>query len=79
MRTLGRNWKRLHYLTYVVAIFIILHLFALGQGIPLALFYSFLLIVRIPAVRKPIVARRKQLINWWSTSEEASIVEVNHA
>ena len=32
MQLLGRNWKRLHRLTYVVAIFILLHLFFLRAG-----------------------------------------------
>lgn len=63
MRSLGRNWKRLHYLTYVVAIFIILHLFALGQGIGIAALYLVLLGIRIPAVRRRVVAVRKRLFN----------------
>lgn len=79
MKALGRNWKRLHYLTYAVAIFIILHLFALGQGIPLAMFYILLLVVRIPAVRKQIVRWRKQVVSWWASTGSASITEVNHA
>ena len=63
MKTLGRNWKRLHALTYVVAVFIIFHLFALGQGGALALFYCVLLGVRIPAVRRKIVMFRKSLLS----------------
>ena len=79
MKKLGRNWKRLHYLTYAVAIFIILHLFALGQGIPLALFYTVLLMVRIPAVRKRIVRWRKQVLSWWNSPQSVKVAEVNHA
>ncbi len=79
MRKLGRNWKRLHYLTYAVAIFIILHLFALGQGFALAIFYTMLLAVRIPVVRKQIVKWRKQVIGWWQSVQTAPVTEVNHA
>ena len=61
MRSLGRNWKRLHYLTYGVAIFIMLHLFALGQGVGLAVLYLFLLGIRLPTVRRRIVMFRKRL------------------
>ncbi len=62
MKKLGRNWKRLHYLTYAVAVFIILHLFALGQGGVLALFYLVLLGIRVPAVRGAVVSFRKKLL-----------------
>ena len=78
MKKLGRNWKRLHYLTYAVAIFVILHLFALGQGIPLAMFYTLLLAVRIPAVRQRIVRWRKQILDGWATPQAAPMTEVNH-
>lgn len=63
MKKLGRNWKRLHYLTYVAAVFIIFHLFALGQGGALALLYCVLLGIRIPAVRRKIVMFRKWLLS----------------
>ena len=79
MKKLGRNWKRLHYLTYAVAIFIILHLFALGQGFALAAFYTVLLVIRIPALRKQIVKWRKQFVAWWTTPQTAPVAEVNHA
>lgn len=58
MKKLGRNWKRLHYLTYVIAVFIVLHLIFLGVGLPWVILYSVLLGIRIPAVRKRIVAWR---------------------
>ncbi len=79
MKKLGRNWKRLHYLTYAVAMFIILHLFALGQGFALAMFYTVLLAVRIPAVRKQIVTWRKRVIGWWQSAPSTPMTEVNHA
>lgn len=78
MRKLGKNWKRLHYLTYVVALFVILHLFALGQGIPLAVFYTLLLVIRIPVVRRWIVKQRRQVVRWWKSNQSAPVVEVNH-
>jgi len=71
MKKLGRNWKRLHSLTYVVAVFIIFHMFALGQGGGLALFYCLLLGVRIPAVRRKIVMFRKWLLSRSSVAQTA--------
>ncbi|MGB1251464.1 MAG: ferric reductase-like transmembrane domain-containing protein [Candidatus Promineifilaceae bacterium] len=63
MRKLKRNWKRLHYLTYPVAIFIVAHLLFLGEALPVAVLYSLLLGIRIPSIRKAItdwrIGRRK--------------------
>ncbi|MBV7329889.1 ferric reductase-like transmembrane domain-containing protein [Chloroflexi bacterium TSY] len=58
MQFLGRNWKRLHYLVYAIAIFIILHLLFLGQGALTAITYHLLLGIRIPPIRKSVVAWR---------------------
>lgn len=59
MRNLGKNWKRLHYLTYGTAVFIILHLLLLGQGYGFAALYIFLLAVRIPPIKKRIIQWRQ--------------------
>ena len=60
MKRLGQDWKRLHYLTYPIAIFIIAHLVFLGGALPWAILYAVLLGVRIPPVRRAIVNWRKQ-------------------
>ena len=60
MKKLGQNWKRLHYLTYAIAIFIVAHLFFLGQALPWAILYTVLLAVRVPPIRRAIVNWRKQ-------------------
>jgi sulfoxide reductase heme-binding subunit YedZ len=64
MKRLGRNWKKLHYAAYVIAVLVIFHflwqakaaerLEPLLYGLGLAL----LLIVRIPAVRRSIARLR---------------------
>jgi len=59
MNRLGKNWKRLHYLVYAVAIFIVLHLLFLGQGGLTIATYAVLLGVRIPSVRSWIVGLRQ--------------------
>lgn len=58
MRMLGRNWKRLHMLTYAIALFIIVHLFFLGQALPWAIVFTLLLAIRIPPIRKTIIRWR---------------------
>ena len=58
MRTLGRNWKRLHMLTYGIALFIIIHLVFLGQGLLWAVIFTLLLAIRIPPVRRAIISWR---------------------
>jgi len=60
MRTLGRSWKQLHWLTYAVAIFIVLHMLLLGEGIGFAIIYSLLLAIRIPIIRRTIVDWRQK-------------------
>ncbi len=66
MRKMKKNWKRLHYLTYGVAIFIIAHLVFLGQGLPWAILYTVLLGMRVPPVRRFIVKMRKKVVQAWS-------------
>lgn len=63
MKLMKRNWKKLHYVTYGVAVFTILHLLFLGTGFGWAALFTVLLGVRIPAVRKTIVQWRKQLLS----------------
>ena len=67
MRRLGRNWKRLHKFVYAAGLLAVLHFLwqakaaerwePLLYGLALAL----LLLVRIPLVRKRIVALRTRL------------------
>ena len=67
MRRLGRNWKRLHKLVYAAGVLAVLHFLwqakaaerwePLLYGLALAL----LLLVRIPVVRRRIVALRTRL------------------
>ncbi|MEM7029890.1 MAG: ferric reductase-like transmembrane domain-containing protein [Chloroflexota bacterium] len=60
MRKLGRKWKRLHMVTYAVAIFIALHMLFLGQGAITVPLYVLLLGVRIPSIRRKIVTWRQR-------------------
>lgn len=55
MKRLGKWWKKLHWLTFVAAGFIMLHLLFLGQGIVTIPLYLLLLTVRIPPVRRTII------------------------
>ncbi len=71
MKTLGQNWRRLHYLVYAIAIFIVLHLLFLGQGALTALTYTLLLGVRIPPVRRTIVAWRQTLASRRTQTNDA--------
>lgn len=61
MGKLGKNWKRLHYLVYAVAIFIVLHMLFLGEGELTAATYALLLGVRISPIRRRIVRARQGL------------------
>ena len=54
-KQLGKNWKRLHKLTYLIALFIVLHVLLVGEGSGLAILYTILLAIRIPFVRGVIV------------------------
>jgi methionine sulfoxide reductase heme-binding subunit len=67
MRRLGRNWKRLHRFVYAAGILAVLHFLwqakAAARFEPLlyALVLALLLILRIPALRRAIVALRLQV------------------
>jgi sulfoxide reductase heme-binding subunit YedZ len=73
MRTLGKNWKRLHRLVYLAGPLVALHyawaqkgdLFSLRGNIALPLAYALivatLLVLRIPRVRRAITAGRLSL------------------
>lgn len=72
MSQLGKNWKRLHYLVYAVAIFIVLHLLFLGQGALTVATYTLLLGVRIPPIRRYIVSTRQKLSSRLRTRENTA-------
>ena len=59
MKMLGQNWKRLHYLVYAIALFIVLHLLFLGQGALTVATYAVLLGIRIPPIRRAVVTWRQ--------------------
>ena len=58
MKRLGRKWKQLHKLTYLIAVLAVAHLFITGDGGAIAVAYIALLIARIPPVRKAIIKAR---------------------
>lgn len=64
MRWLGRDWKRLHRLVYVVWVLIALHLYLL-EGVrglvTVALLVGPLILLRVPRVRRWVVRRRRQI------------------
>jgi sulfoxide reductase heme-binding subunit YedZ len=68
MKTLGKSWKRLHRLVYVIPVFIVLHLFFLPgiegpvQAIFWGIIFAILLVVRIPPIRQAIIETRRKLI-----------------
>ena len=61
MKRLGRKWKQLHKLTYVIAVLAAAHLFITGDGGLLGVIYILLLVARIPRVRKAIITTRKSI------------------
>jgi sulfoxide reductase heme-binding subunit YedZ len=66
MRRLGKNWKRLHRLAYLAAVLAVMHYIwlvkgALGKPLLYAAIVALLLVLRIPAVRKKIIALRYRL------------------
>ncbi len=66
MRRLGRNWTRLHKLTYVAGALIVLHFLWLAKGGRIepfiyAAILSLLMIVRIPPVRRRAVQLRRRI------------------
>jgi len=62
MRRLGRYWKRLHLLVYVVLAIVVVHLLLLPDGptstVQMTWLFGPSLVLRIPALRRWIVARR---------------------
>ncbi|MFQ5399485.1 MAG: sulfite oxidase heme-binding subunit YedZ [Anaerolineae bacterium] len=70
MRRLGKKWKRLHQLVYVVGILAIIHFFWLVKNVytrPLLYgsILAFLLVLRIKPVRQRILRGRRALARWW--------------
>jgi len=67
MKALGKGWKWLHRLVYVIPLFIVLHLFFLpgiegfAQAIIWSIIFTFLLAVRIPPIRRAIIKTRRNL------------------
>lgn len=67
MKRLGRNWKRLHQLVYVAGVLVVLHFLWQAKAAERAepLLYggalALLLLVRVPPVRRWLVAQRTRL------------------
>ncbi|HFD79828.1 MAG TPA: sulfoxide reductase heme-binding subunit YedZ [Gammaproteobacteria bacterium] len=64
MRRLGRNWKKLHRLAYVVPALAVLHFWWLVKAdVSQPLFYGLILLLllafRLPARRRPLAARTR--------------------
>lgn len=72
MKRLGRNWKRLHRLAYVIPLLVVVHFFMARKGdlltlsgdISQPLLYGvliiLLLLLRLPVIKKPLIALRKK-------------------
>jgi methionine sulfoxide reductase heme-binding subunit len=65
MKRLGRNWKRLHRLAYAAGVLGVLHYIWVkkvffGEPVVYAVILALLLAVRIPPVRRAIVAQRQK-------------------
>ncbi len=67
MRRLGKNWKRLHKLVYLVGILAIWHFLWLAKDNGEALIYAgilaFLFLLRFQPVRQPLIRWRRSLQN----------------
>ena len=68
MRTLGRNWKRLHRLVYVAALLAVVHYIwlvksAYTQPALFALLLALLLLARLPWVRRRASGWRRRLLS----------------
>ena len=59
MKALGKNWKRMQRMTYLVAILVTMHTLMLGS--PGGVILLALLAVRIPPIRRYFVQRRSRL------------------
>jgi len=74
-KRLGKNWKRLHRLVYLASILDIVHFVWLTKDIREPLRYggvvAFLLMVRIPAIKRAIGKARYRLKARWKTRREA--------
>jgi DMSO/TMAO reductase YedYZ heme-binding membrane subunit len=57
MRKLGKNWKRLQSMSYVVGLLVATH--TLMAGSPFGIFLILLLAVRLPPIRKYFLKRRE--------------------
>ena len=68
MKRLGKNWKRLHRLVYLIAGLYVTHYLWLVKDYREPLIYAgivvFLLILRIPAVRKTVSRWRRRVKSW---------------
>lgn len=66
-KKLGKSWKRLHQLVYVIIILALLHFFWLVKSVYIeptiyAIIVAILLIVRIKPVRKYLVDKRRKIL-----------------
>ncbi len=66
MRRLGRRWKRLHQVVYVLSIAAVIHVFLLEDGLEKGAFYSILLLtllsLRLPFFRRFLAQRRPSVL-----------------
>ena len=69
MRGLGKNWKRLHRLTYIIGVLAIIHIALFGEGFIYLPILTTLLILRVPRVRRQTVAWRKR----WQSHKSAVV------
>ena len=65
MKTMGRKWKTLHKLTYLIALLTVAHLFIVGDGGALAIAYLVFLAMRLPPVKRRITDMRKSFSKLW--------------
>lgn len=89
MKRLGKNWKRFHRLVYAVGILVIVHfawakkgdIFRLSGDIGKPLIFGsiilILLILRIPPIRKWIIATRRRLFQLWISSNKPAPTSPN--
>lgn len=83
MKRLGKNWKRLHKLIYIIILLVATHylmsvkgdLFRLSGNIARPLFYGsialFLLTLRIPAVKLALIGLRTRIVDWFRKPKPA--------
>jgi sulfoxide reductase heme-binding subunit YedZ len=77
MKRLGKNWKRLHKLIYIIIVLVAVHymlsvkgdLFRFSGNILRPLFYGsialLLLTLRIPAVKLALIGLRVRIVEWF--------------